>query len=133
MNKKFGLVLLFVGVYATLIGGLVWVMHFSQNAETSSLCKPYDWVWGVLIAIVLVIGTVMSGRGYIFGLIGLGIVAIGLGLDIYLLVFGITQQNFLSPLILIGIVATALGFTWCLIAHILEMKRIAKHGRTLLN
>ena len=132
MNKKIGLVSLFIGAYATLVGGLVWVMHFTKSAETMNLCKPYDWCWGVLIAIVLVIGTVMSFKGYIFGLIGLGIVAIGLGLDIWLLIFGATQQQFFSPLVCVGVVATAFGFAWCLVSHLLEMRRIALHGSTLL-
>ena len=132
MTKKIGLISLFIGAYATLIGGLVWVMHFTNSAETADLCKPYDWCWGVLIAIVLIIGTVMSIKGYIFGLIGLAIVAIGFGLDVWLFVFGITQQQFFSPLIFVGILGTGLGFVWCLLAHLLEMKRIAEHGSTLL-
>ena len=66
MSKKLGVILLFVGAYITLIAGLIWVMHFS-TPEQQALCKPYDWAYGLGIAVVLVIGAVFSAKGYISG------------------------------------------------------------------
>ncbi len=133
MKKRLGLIFLFAGSYLTLIGGLVWVMHFSGSADTSSLCRPYDWVWGVITAVILIIGTVMSIKGYIFGLIGLAIVLIGIAGNIWLLFFGLLEQEFLSPLVLFGTNFVLFGFIWTLIAHIKKMIKIAKHGHSLLD
>ena len=132
MSKKLGIILMFVGAYATLIGGLTWVMHFDPK-EIGTTFQPYDWVWGLIVAVIMVIGAVLALKGYILGLIGMGINAIGLGGGIWLLVFGITKQSYLSPLVLAGVILTAAGLVIALIFHIVRMISISKHGNTLLN
>ena len=132
MSKKLGIILMFAGAYATLIGGLTWVMHFNPT-DVGGIVKPYDWAWGLIVAVVIVIGAVFATKGYILGLIGMGIVLLGLAGDIWLLLFGITQQQYLSPLVLVGVILTGAGLVISLIFHILRMINISKHGNTLLN
>ncbi len=130
MSKKLGVILLFVGAYITLIAGLVWVMHFS-TPEQQALCKPYDWVWGLGIAIILVIGSVLSAKGYITGFIGLGISAVGIALDFVLFGYGLSEQYF-PTLLLIGTIISIVGFVVTFIFHIVNMQKIAKYGNSLM-
>lgn len=132
MSKKLGVILMFIGAYTTLVGGLVWVMHF-PNAQIGTVVKPYDWAWGLITAVILVIGTVVSAKGYILGFIGFGISLIGVAGNIWLLSYGATQEGYLSPIVLIGTIVFALGFVIALIFHIQKMISIKKHGNTLLN
>ena len=130
MSKKLGVILLFIGAYITLIAGLVWVMHF-VTPEQQALCKPYDWVYGLGIAVLLVIGSVFSAKGYISGFIGIGISIVGIVLDFVLLGYGLTEQYFSVPL-LIGTIVSIAGVVITTIFHIFEMKKIAKYGNSLL-
>ena len=130
MSKKLGVILLFVGAYITLIAGLVWVMNFS-TPEQQALCKPYDWAYGLGIAIILVIGSVLSTKGYISGFIGLGITAVGIVLDFVLFGYGLKEQ-FFPTLLLIGTIVSIVGFVITFIFHIVNMKKIAKYGNSLL-
>lgn len=130
MNKKLGIILLFAGAYVTLIAGLVWVMHFS-SPELQNLCKPYDWAFGLGIAVILVIGAVFSAKGYISGFIGLGITLLGIVLDFVLLGYGLTEKFFSVPL-LIGTILSIAGFVVTLIFHIINMQKIAKYGNSLM-
>ena len=132
MSKKLGIILMFAGAYATLIGGLTWVMHFT-SIEQQALVKPYDWVWGLIVAVIIVIGAVFAIKGYILGLIGMGIALLGLIGGIWLLIFGVTQQQYLSPLVLIGVILTGVGLVIALIFHIIRMIGISKRGNTLLD
>lgn len=122
---------MFVGAYVTLLAGLFWYMHF-DTPELQTLARPYDWVWGLLCAIVLVIGTVCAAYGYILGIIGLSVEFIGIGLSVWLLIFGITQQQFCSVPLIIGLTISVAGFVIALVYHILGMIRIAKHGNSML-
>ena len=130
MSKKLGVILLFVGAYITLIAGLIWVMHFS-TPEQQALCKPYDWAFGLGIAVVLVIGSVLSAKGYISGFIGLGITLVGIALDFVLIAYGLSEQ-FFPTLLLIGTIVSIVGFVVTLIFHIVNMQKIAKYGNSLL-
>ena len=130
MSKKLGVILLFVGAYITLIAGLIWVMHFS-TPEQQALCKPYDWAFGLGIAVVLVIGSVLSAKGYISGFIGLGITLVGIALDFVLIAYGLSEQ-FFPTLLLVGTIVSIVGFVVTLIFHIVNMQKIAKYGNSLL-
>lgn len=130
MSKKLGVILLFVGAYITLIAGLVWVMHFS-TPEQQALCKPYDWVWGLGIAIILVIGSVLSAKGYIMGFIGLAITLVGIVLDFILFGYGLKEQ-FFPTLLLVGTIVSIVGFVVTFIFHIVNMQKIAKYGNSLM-
>ena len=130
MSKKLGIILLFAGAYITLIAGLVWVMHF-VTPEQQALCKPYDWVYGLGIAIILIIGSVMAAKGYISGFIGIGISVIGIVLDFVLLGYGLKEQ-FLSIPLLIGTIVSIIGVVVTTIFHIINMQKIAKYGNSLL-
>ena len=132
MSKKLGIILMFAGAYATLIGGLTWVMHF-PSPDIGIVVQPYDWVWGLIVAVIIVIGAVLAIKGYILGIIGLVIGAVGLAGDIWLLIFGITKQSFFSPLILIGTILTGAGIVLATVFHVIRMIQISKHGNTLLN
>lgn len=131
MSKKLGAILAFVGGYTTMIGGLVWVMHFN-TPELQELYKPYDWAWGLICAIVIVIGTVLSLKGYILGIVGLVIELGGIIGAIVTLMYGITQEKYLSALVLVGIIIASLGFVITTVFHILEMIKIKKHGYSML-
>lgn len=131
MNKKLGSVLLFIGTYLVLLAGLFWCMYFDTPA-LQHLYKPYDWVWGLGIAIILVIGTVFSMKGYILGIIGLSLVAIGFGLSIWLLLYGIIKEQYFSVMLLIGMIFVLVGFVISLIFHILQMIKIKKKGNSLM-
>ena len=130
MNKRLGVILLFAGAYITLIAGLVWVMHF-VTPEQQALCKPYDWVYGLGIAILLVIGSVFAAKGYISGFIGIGISVIGIILDFVLLGYGLSEKYLSIPL-LIGTIISIVGVIITTVFHILDMKRIAKYGNSLM-
>ena len=130
MSKKLGVILLFVGAYITLIAGLIWVMHFS-TPEQQALCKPYDWAYGLGIAVVLVIGAVFSAKGYISGFIGLAITLVGIALDFVLFAYGL-KEEFFPTLLLVGTIASIMGFVVTLIFHIINMQKIAKYGNSLL-
>ncbi|MCR5184672.1 MAG: hypothetical protein K6C32_01130 [Bacilli bacterium] len=129
MSKKLGIILLFAGAYITLIGGLTWIMNFS---DTSEAFRPYDWAYGLGVAVVLFIGAVLSVKGYIMGFIGLGISLLGVGLDIALLTYGVQQEDFLSIIVLVGMIITIVGIVVTLIFHIINMRKIAKYGNSLM-
>ena len=130
MSKKLGIILLFVGAYITLIGGLVWNMHFN-TPELQELNKPYDWVWGLGIAILLVIGSVLAAKGYIMGFIGIGLSVVGLVLDILLLAYGV-RETYFSVVVLVGAIFTAVGIVVTTIFHIVQMRKIAKYGNDVI-
>ena len=130
MSKKLGIILLFAGAYITLIAGLIWVMNFS-TPEQQELCKPYDWVFGLGIAVILVIGAVFSAKGYISGFIGLGITLVGIVLDFFLLAYGL-KEKFFPAMLLVGTIFSMVGFAITLVFHIINMKKIAKYGNSLL-
>ena len=132
MSKKLGIILMFVGGYTTLIGGLTWVMNF-VTIEQQALVRPYDWAWGLLTAIILIIGCVVAAKGYILGLIGFGIELLGIAGNIWLISFGISQQHFFPVIVFIGTIISATGLVVGLIFHILRMVNISKHGNSLLN
>lgn len=132
MSKKLGVILMFIGAYTTLVGGLVWVMHF-PNAQIGTVVKPYDWAWGLITAVILVVGTVVAARSYILGFIGFGISLIGVAGNIWLLSYGVNQENYLSPIVLAGTIIFVLGFAVAMFFHIQKILSIKKHGNTLLN
>lgn len=132
MSKKLGVILMFVGAYTTLVGGLVWVMHF-PNSQIGTVVKPYDWAWGLITAIILVVGTVVSAKDYILGFIGFGIGLIGIAGNIWLLSYGASQEGYLSPIVLIGTILFGVGFALALVFHVLKIINVKKHGNTLLN
>ena len=132
MSKKLGIILMFVGGYTTLIGGLTWVMNF-VTIEQQALVRPYDWAWGLITSIILIIGCVVASKGYILGLIGFGIELLGIAGNIWLISFGISQQNFFPVIVFVGTIISATGLVVGLIFHILRMVNISKHGNSLLN
>lgn len=122
---------MYVGAYIVLLAGLFWVMSFTTIDE-QQFVRPFDWVWGLGIAIVLLIGTVCASKGYILGIIGFSIEFIGLALCVWLFVFGVSKQHFVSVPLIIGFSINLLGFIISLVYHILGMIKIAKHGNSLL-
>jgi hypothetical protein len=131
MNKKLGIILMSVGAYTILIGGLVWIMHFS-DATSQSLVNPWDWIWGLMIGIYLIICTVFASKGYIIGLIGHGLAVIGIGCTFALLAYGVLVENYLSIVVLLGLICSIAGLVISLVFHIINMIRISKHGNSLL-
>lgn len=131
MSKKLGFILAFIGGYITMIGGLVWVMHFN-TPELQELYKPYDWAWGLLCAIGIIAGAVISAKGYILGLIGLGVELLGIGGGIATIIYGVTVENYTPTVVIIGVALAALGFGITLVFHVLEMIKIKKNGYSML-
>ena len=121
-----------IGAYLVLLSGLFWVMHFT-TPEMKELVKDYDWVWGLGIAIILIIGAVFGAMNYIMGYIGCGISAVGIGLGIWLLIYGVTQEQFLSPLLLAGLICCTAGAVIAAIFNTLRVIRISKHGNSMMD
>ena len=131
MSKKLGVILAFVGGYITMIGGLVWVMHFN-TPELQELYKPYDWAWGLLCAIAIIAGAVFSAKGYIMGLIGLGVELGGIIGGIVTIMYGVTQEHYTPAVVIVGVALAGLGFGITLVFHIMEMIKIKKNGYSML-
>lgn len=132
MSKKLGVILMVIGAYLVLLSGLFWVMHFT-TPEMKELVKDSDWALGVGVAIVLIIGAVFGAMNYIMGYIGCGITVVGIGLGVWLLFYGIVQEQFLSPLLLIGLVCCLVGVIIALVFNTLRVIRISKHGNSMLD
>lgn len=120
-----------IGAYTILIGGLVWIMHFS-DAASQSLVNPWDWAWGLMIGVYLIICTVFASKGYIIGLVGHGLAVIGILCTVVLLIYGIVVESYLSIVVLIGLICSIVGLVISLVFHIINMIRISKHGNSLL-
>lgn len=133
MSKKLGIILTFIGAYVVLLGGLFWLMAFT-TPEQQALVKPYDWVWGLLVAIVILVGGILSCKPYILGFIGCGVELIGVVGGVLVLLYGkvFTTENYLSPLVLAGTIITAIGFTITLVFHIKDTDKLLKYGKTLM-
>lgn len=146
MSKKIGLILMFAGAYATLISGLTWVMNFTGINQ--DLVSPYEWAWGLIIAVVGFCGAAIACKNYIMGFIGLGIYAGGLVGHIILLVDYIGKFSTLNGTLhssgepysypfpvftFIAFIVSALGFAVCLFFHIKKIIYIKNHGNSLLN
>lgn len=133
MSKKLGLALIYIGAYITLLGGLFYMMHFyGASWEGKTTPQDYEWIWGVLVAIVLLVGGVFAGKKYALGYVGFGIAALGVGLDIWLLVYGIVRFGFLSPFILTGAIVSALGVVLGVTFHVINTAKARKYGESLL-
>ena len=131
MSKKLGIILLFAGAYITLIAGLLWVMPFTSEQVQHPWFAPHDWAYGLGIAIILIIGAVFAAKGYISGFIGIGITAVGIALDFVLLAYGL-KENYFSVVLLVGIIFSIVGVAVTTVFHILNMRKIAKYGNSLL-
>lgn len=131
MNKKLGVILLFAGAYITLIAGLIWTLPFTSEQIQNPWFKPHDWVYGLGIAIILIIGSVFAAKGYISGFIGLGISVVGIILDFVLLSYGL-REGYFSVTLLVGAIISIAGLIITTIFHLINMKKIAKYGNSLM-
>lgn len=133
MKKSIGLALLYIGAYITLLGGLFYMMHFyGASWEGKPQPKDYEWVWGFLVAVGILIGTVLAGKRNVMGFVGFGFALVASGFDIWLLIYGITSFNFLSPFILVGTIFSLLGVVLGLISHVIATIKAKKYGESLL-
>lgn len=128
MNKKLGIILLFVGAYVVLLGGLFWNMSAPEGN-----CKDYDWVWGVLGGIIIASGAALSIKKNLLAYLGFGLDIGGVVFSI-LIVFlkGVAVEKYFSPWMFIGSIVAALGTTVAIIFHISDAERVKKYGPTLM-
>lgn len=133
MNKKLGIILLFVGAYVILLGGLFWNMSIAaKGSEYASLTKPYDWFWGLSAGIVVAIGAALALKKNFLCLIGVLIAVLGFAYSIGIIVFGVMKVDYFSIWILIGAILTFLGAMITTLFYFVEKARIEKYGKTLL-
>ena len=131
MSKKLGLAFMFIGAYLMLLGGLFFLMHF-YGAGFPEKPKDYEWVWGVLTALVMIGGSVLACKKYFLGLLGFIVDLIGIGLSVWVMVYSINDWNYLSPFFLIGIILSTLGCVIGVIFHIINTQKARKYGESLL-
>lgn len=131
MKKKLGLALMFIGAYITLLGGLFFLMHFYGD-KFEIKPKDYEWCWGVLVAIVMLIGTVFACKKYTFGLVGFGIAIVGFALNVWLLLYAVIDWDFLSPYFLISTIVFTAGIVIGLVCHVRDSRKAKKYGESLL-
>lgn len=133
MNKKLGIILLFVGAYVVLLGGLFWNMSISSmGIEVAEKVKPYDWFWGLSAGVIIACGAALALKKNFLCLIGVLISVIGFAYAIGILVFGVTKFNYFSVWILIGAILSILGSIVTTLFYFVEKARIEKYGKTLL-
>lgn len=133
MNKKLGIILLFVGAYVVLLGGLFWNMSISSmGIEVAEKVKPYDWFWGLSAGVIIACGAALALKKNFLCLIGVLISVIGFAYAIGILVFGVTKFNYFSVWILIGAILSILGSIITTLFYFVEKARIEKYGKTLL-
>lgn len=133
MNKKLGIILLFVGAYVVLLGGLFWNMSISSmGIEVAEKVKPYDWFWGLSAGVIIACGAALALKKNFLCLIGVLISVIGFAYAIGILVFGVTKFNYFSIWILIGAILSILGSIVTTLFYFVEKARIEKYGKTLL-
>ena len=133
MNKKLGIILLFVGAYVVLLGGLFWNMSISSmGIDVAEKVKPYDWFWGLSAGVIIACGAALALKKNFLCLIGVLISVIGFAYAIGILVFGVTKFNYFSIWILIGAILSILGSIVTTLFYFVEKARIEKYGKTLL-
>lgn len=133
MNKKLGIILLFVGAYVVLLGGLFWNMSISSmGIEVAEKVKPYDWFWGLSAGVIIACGAALALKKNFLCLIGVLISVIGFAYAIGILVFGVIKFNYFSVWILIGAILSILGSIVTTLFYFVEKARIEKYGKTLL-
>ena len=133
MNKKLGIILLFVGAYVVLLGGLFWNMSISSmGIDVAEKVKPYDWFWGLSAGVIIACGAALALKKNFLCLIGVLISVIGFAYAIGILVFGVTKFNYFSIWILIGAILSILGSSVTTLFYFVEKARIEKYGKTLL-
>lgn len=128
MNKKLGIILLFVGAYVVLLGGLFWNMSAPEGNY-----KDYDWVWGVLGGIIIAGGAALTIKKNLLAYLGMALDVGGVLFSI-LIVFlkGVAVEKYFSPWIFVGAIVAAIGTVIAVVFHISEANREKKYGKTLM-
>ena len=134
MNKKLGIILLFAGAYVVLLGGLFWNMTAPGTApEGYHHYNVYDWFWGLSAGIVIAGGAAIAiKKQLLFGLLGFGLAALGVGYSIGIVIFGKLKEAYFSYWILIGAIIAAVGVVIGVIYHLRDAARLRKYGPTLM-
>ncbi|MGM9873362.1 MAG: hypothetical protein ACI31G_00360 [Bacilli bacterium] len=133
MNKKLGIILLFVGAYVILLGGLFWNMSIdAMGTEYSAKIQPYDWFWGLSAGIVVACGAALALKKNFLCLVGVFISVLGFAYSIGILVVGLVKIGYFSVWILIGAILTIIGAMITTLFYFVERARIEKYGKTLL-
>jgi hypothetical protein len=125
MNKKTGLILMFVGAYVVLLGGLFWNM-------STKVHNTYDWFWGLSAGVVIACGAALAIKKNFLAYIGFGIVLVGIAYTIYAIISGFMKSGHLSVWMIVGASVALLGLIFGVVFHIFDAIRIKKYGPTLL-
>ncbi len=133
MNKKLGIILMFVGAYVILLGGLFWNMSLPDpTPEGYYAGNVYDWFWGVSAAIVIAIGAALSLKKNFLCPIGCGITLLGVGYSLAIVFVGSAKEAYFSYWILIGAILAIASIVITVIFYIKEADHIKKHGPILM-
>lgn len=125
MNKKTGLILMFVGAYVILLGGLFWNM-------SAKIHNDYDWFWGLSAGVAVACGAALALRKDILAYPGFALVAAGVAYSIVIVIVGKLQENYFSVWMVVGAAISVVGLVLGIIFHIRDAVRTKKYGPTLL-
>lgn len=133
MSKKLGVILLFVGAYIILLGGLFWNMSLPKPTPDGAFAgNVYDWVWGITCGIIVAGGAALCIKKNWLCLLGLGVCAIGLVCSILVTIIGASREAYTSVWIIIGSILVALGIVVTTVFYFKEAAHIKKHGAILM-
>lgn len=134
MNKKLGIILMFVGAYVVVLGGLFWNMSApSEAVEPYVKYNVFDWFWGLSAGVVIAIGAALAAKKKLVpGLIGNGIAVLGIVYSFIVVFIGNAKENYFSVWIFVGAIIALIGVGFSTFFHIEDVYREKKYGKTLL-
>lgn len=133
MNKKLGIILMFVAAYIVLLGGLFWNMSLPKEIPAGAVRgNVYDWFWGLSAGVVMACGAALCIKRNYLCLVGLGVNLIGTIYALVILIVGSSREAYFSPWILIGVIISAISIAITTLFYFKEAKHIKEHGNILL-
>ena len=132
MNKKLGLILMFVAAYIVLLGGLFWNMSVPKLPDGTSNCNVYDWFWGVSAGIVIACGAGLALYRNPLCLVGCGVSVLGAAYSIVIFFVGSAEENYQSFWMIIGAILCLIAVVITIIFYFKEADHIKKHGKILM-
>lgn len=133
MNKKLGIILMFVAAYIVLLGGLFWNMSLPKEIPAGAVHgNVYDWFWGLSAGVVMACGAALCIKKNYLCLVGLGVNLIGTIYALVILIVGSSREAYFSPWILIGVIISAISIAITTLFYFKEAKHIKEHGNILL-
>ena len=133
MNKKLGLILMFVAAYTILLGGLFWNMSLPNPTPAGAHAgNVYDWFWGVSAGVVIAVGAALAIKRNPLCLLGCGITVVGTIYSVVILAIGSSKEAYFSIWILLGAILAVISVIITVIFYFKEADHIKKHGPILM-